>query len=505
MNLRSRVLVGMALIALVLAGSAWLLTRSTEDRLVGAIDDQLDEAMVPALQANDIRSYVSLGRCAQLAGRVSEASREDSDEASADSDSAGTGVFDDELATTQPEPERLSNLFIGSLSEDGRLETCFAPNVSEETPPPVIPADSAIRAAATGEPFTVGTDGSDLRYRVRTAPSELTGQIVVVAQPLRQVDAAVSRLIDVEVAVTVAILGVMGLVAWWVVHLGVRPLNQMTVTATAIAAGDLSARVPEVGPETEAGRLGRALNQMLGRIEDAFDERTRSEVQLRQFLADASHELRTPVTTIRGYAELYQSGGLEGSRELAEAMRRTGQEAVRMGKLIDDMLLLARLDQGRPLESSPVDVSALVADAARDAGAVDPARPISSSTPEPGTEPLVVLGDSDRLRQVIAKLVGNALVHTEAGAAIEITAQAADGRAVVSVTDHGAGMPPDAVDHAFERFYRADRSRSRHQGGTGLGLAIVAAIVSAHGGTVGLTSVEGQGTKARIELPLAPS
>jgi two-component system, OmpR family, sensor kinase len=284
----------------------------------------------------------------------------------------------------------------------------------------------------------------------------------------------------------------------------------MTATATAIAAGDLSPRVPEPAYDTEAGQLGRALNRMLGRIERAFDQRTRSEHQLRQFLADASHELRTPVTTIRGYAELYQAGGLGDlgeHGELDEAMRRTGQEAVRMGKLIDDMLLLARLDQGRPLESGPVDLASLVADAARDAGAVDPSRAITVASDPSPDRPLVVRGDSDRLRQVIANLVGNALVHTPAGTPIAITTSVdgPDRRAVVAIADQGPGMSEEAVAHAFERFYRADRSRSRQHGGTGLGLAIVRAIVTSHGGTVELTSERGVGTTARLELPLLGS
>ncbi|HEX8804856.1 MAG TPA: HAMP domain-containing sensor histidine kinase, partial [Acidimicrobiales bacterium] len=336
-----------------------------------------------------------------------------------------------------------------------------------------------------------------------------TGDVFVVALPLADVDAAVDRLVAVEAAATLAILGVLGLVGWWVVHLGIRPLKQMTATASAIADGDLSRRVPEVAPRTEAGELGAALNRMLGRIERAFDARSRSEERLRRFVADASHELRTPVTTIRGYAELYQAGGLADEAELAEAMRRTGQEAVRMGNLVDDMLLLARLDQGRPLESTPVDLADLVADAARDAGAVAPDRAVTARA----DGPLVVLGDSDRLRQVLANLVGNALVHTPPGTPVEVRARRApapsapvDGPdvAVVEVVDHGQGMPPEAAERAFERFYRADRSRARHRGGSGLGLAIVDAIATAHGGTVALDSGEGTGTTVRITLPLAP-
>jgi two-component system OmpR family sensor kinase len=286
-----------------------------------------------------------------------------------------------------------------------------------------------------------------------------------------------------------------------VIHLGVRPIKSMTATATAIAGGELSHRVPDVAPGTEAGELGTALNSMLGRIEDAFDERSRSEERLRRFVADASHELRTPVTTIRGYAELYRSGGLVAAEELDEALRRTEQEAVRMGRLVEDLLALTRLDQGRPLAAEPVDLAAVASDAGRDARAVAPDRVITIDT----AGPLVVSGDDDRLRQVVANVVGNALVHTEPGSPIEIRAEAVPGgRARLEVVDHGAGMPPEVAARAFERFFRADPSRSRHRGGTGLGLAIVEAAVGAHGGSVELDSAPGRGTTVRIELPLDP-
>jgi two-component system OmpR family sensor kinase len=272
----------------------------------------------------------------------------------------------------------------------------------------------------------------------------------------------------------------------------------MTATAGAIAAGDLSQRVPEGAPGTEAGDLGVALNSMLGRIEEAFDQRTASEERLRRFIADASHELRTPVTTIRGYAELYRTGALGQKPELDEAMRRTEQEAVRMGTLVEDLLHLARLDQGRPLERAPVDLEVLAADAVRDAAAVAPHRTITAST----SGPTVVLGDDARLRQVIANLVGNALVHAP-DAAIEVRVGRAEERAHVEVADDGPGMAAEDAGRAFERFYRADASRHRHRGGSGLGLAIVEATVRAHGGTVSLQSAEGAGTTVRVDLPLA--
>jgi two-component system OmpR family sensor kinase len=273
----------------------------------------------------------------------------------------------------------------------------------------------------------------------------------------------------------------------------------MTETAVAIADGDLSQRVPDVVPGTEAGELGEALNTMLGRIEGAFAERARSEARLRQFVADASHELRTPVTTIRGYAELYRTGGLRGPGELDSALRRTEDEAVRMGSLVEDLLLLARLDQGRPLQREPVDLDVLARDAVRDAGAVDPDHPVTAVT----AGGVVVPGDADRLQQVVTNLVGNARVHTPPGTAVEVRTSREGDRAVLEVADSGPGMPPEVAERAFERFYRADPARSRHQGGTGLGLAIVKATVDAHGGTVSIRSAPGQGTTVRVELPTA--
>jgi two-component system OmpR family sensor kinase len=470
MTLRARVLVGMAVIAVVLAGSSYVIARSTEARLMDGVDNQLDDLLVPAVVAAD-RHF---------------------DEAVACSETQEASVAD-----------RPSAAFVGVVIPDGPTCPSIEPNVGEGMPTPVVQHTAAERSALSGEPFTVLSEDSEMRYRVLATVSPTTRNLVFVALPLDDLDASVDKLVGVEVAATLTVLGALGLVAFWVIHLGVRPVKQMTATATAIAAGDLSPRVPEVDPGTEAGQLGRALNRMLGRIERAFDRRTRSEEQLRQFLADASHELRTPVTTIRGYAELYQAGGLSGPDELDEAMRRTGQEAVRMGRLVEDMLLLARLDQGRPLQSMPVDVATLVADAWRDAGAVDPDRTIALDN----DGPLMVRGDSDRLRQVIGNLLGNAMVHTPPGTPIEVTAGLAEtgDRAVITIVDHGPGMSEEAVAHAFERFYRADRSRARSHGGSGLGLSIVHAIVTSHGGTVTLTSTEGEGTTARVELPLLGS
>jgi two-component system OmpR family sensor kinase len=286
-----------------------------------------------------------------------------------------------------------------------------------------------------------------------------------------------------------------------VLRLGIRPIKRMTAAAEQIAAGDRSHRVPELAPSTEAGQLGVALNRMLDAMDDSFARQAASEDRLRRFVADASHELRTPVTTIRGYAELYRIGGLPAGEPLDEAMRRTEQEAVRMARLVDDLLTLAKLDQGRPLERRPVDLGALVADAARDARAVDGARSITTSLPATGTA--IVEGDEDRLRQVIANVVGNALVHTPPGTPIELRVDTSDDRAAMRVVDHGPGMPADVAARVTQRFYRADPSRARHRGGSGLGMSIADAAVSAHGGSISIDSTEGVGTTVVVSLPRA--
>ncbi len=449
MSLRARLLVGMAVVAAVLVGAAVLIARTTEADLVARVDDQLQSVREPLRRGP-------------------------------------RGPGDDGA---------LSSLFVGVVQGDTH-QTFATPNVTGNDPLPEIPVERVATVEQDGQArlFTVGSD-TDVRFRVLARPQR--GGVVVLALPLSDVDAAVARLVRVEALVTVAVLAVLGLVTWWVVRLGVWPVQRMTKTAAAIADGDLSQRVPDVVRGTEAGELGEALNTMLGRIEHAFAERGRSEARLRQFVADASHELRTPVTTIRGYAELYRTGGLRDEGELDVAMRRTEQEAVRMGSLVEDLLLLARLDQGRPLQRVPVDLDVLVRDAVRDAGAVDPVHPVTAVA----AGGVVVPGDADRLRQVVTNLVGNARVHTPPGTPGEVRTSREGDRAVLEVADSGPGMPPEVAERAFERFYRADPARSRHQGGTGLGLAIVQATVDAHGGTVTLRTAPGRGTVVRLELP----
>jgi two-component system OmpR family sensor kinase len=360
---------------------------------------------------------------------------------------------------------------------------------------PVLP--KPLSSAAADTPITVsGTGGS--RWRLLVEPFD-SGSYVVVAVPLSEVDFALNQVVLLEATVGAAVLVAMVVVALLIVRIGLRPLERMGHTAEAIAGGDLSQRVSPATPRTEIGRLGLALNGMLSQIESAFAERTQSEGRLRRFIADASHELRTPLTSIRGYAELLRRGAERSPEDSELARRRIEEEATRMSVLVDDMLLLARLDQGRPLEREPVDLQAIARDARADASAVAPVRPVTLTAPGP----VVVTGDDMRLRQVVGNLVRNALVYTPPTTPIEIGLARRDGRAMLTVADHGPGLPPDVATRVFEPFYRGDTGRSRDRGGAGLGLSIVAAVVAAHQGEVRVRQTEGGGATFEVELPLA--
>ena len=379
----------------------------------------------------------------------------------------------------------------------GAVRAQLAGYIEQGDSPPAIP--DGLRVTSVERFATVdATDGSR-DYRVLATPLS-NGGALVVALPLDDVTDTLRRVVAVEVIVTLAVLGLLGLLALWVVRVGLRPLVAIEHTAEAIAAGDLSQRVERAEPDTEVGRLGLALNAMLGQIERAFRERAASEERLRRFVADASHELRTPLTSIRGYAELFRRGAADDPDELTTAMRRIEEEGERMGELVEDLLLLARLDQGRPLEQEPVDLGRVATDAVADARAVDPDRPITLTVT--GDGPVLVTGDEARLRQVAANLLANARQHTPAGTPVAVRVRADGGRAVLQVADEGPGLAEEEAARVFERFYRADRSRARASGGTGLGLSIVAAIAEAHGGTASVTSSPGAGATFRVELPL---
>jgi two-component system, OmpR family, sensor kinase len=339
--------------------------------------------------------------------------------------------------------------------------------------------------------FTVPAENGGGRYRVRASLDAGSPNLLIIASSLGDVDSTLHRLTLIELLATAGVLVALAALGLWVVRLGLRPLREIELTAEAITAGDLSRRVDHPDPRTEVGRVGSALNTMLDRIET-------SDRRRRRFIADASHELRTPLAAVRAYAELFGRGAASRPADLERSMSGITREAERMSLLVDDLLLLARLDEGRPLERKPVDLAQLVGEAVDAARVVEPERPIEVSV-----EPATVTGDEARLRQVLDNLFANARSHTPPGTAVSVDLHRVDGRARLSIADHGLGLTDEEAARVFERFYRADTSRSRASGGVGLGLSIVAAVTEAHGGTAEAGPTPGGGATFVVTLPLA--
>ncbi|MEV0876291.1 HAMP domain-containing sensor histidine kinase [Micromonospora echinofusca] len=414
----------------------------------------------------------------------------------------------------------------------------FNPNLRPEDLPPWPTTEQGF-AELVGEPFTVRSRDGHSRWRMLYTQLP-NGQMGAVGQHLTDVDLAVKRLVWIDVLAGTAVLILLASIGAAIVRTSLKPLVEIERTAAAIAGGDLTRRVPdpEEGqpfPTSELGRLSRALNAMLNQIEVAFTARAaselaarsaeavardaagaaraseararRSEERMRQFVADASHELRTPLTTIRGFAELYRQGAASAPEQTADLLRRIEQEAARMGLLVEDLLLLARLDRERPLALAPVELPVLASEAVEAARVTAPERRIELEV-APSSGPLVVYGDDARLRQVIGNLMTNALTHTPPEAGVTLRLRAEPGNlAVVEVVDTGPGLTPEQAERVFERFYRVDAARTRRAGGntgTGLGLAIVAALVRAHHGTVEVAETPGGGATFRVRLPLVP-
>jgi two-component system, OmpR family, sensor kinase len=396
-------------------------------------------------------------------------------------------------------------------------------SVPDGVPPPRLPSYADLVARAGDEPFTVGAVDGTMSWRVLVAARQ-DGSLAISGVSLKAVDATADLLLAIDVAVMLVVLALLAAVAALVVRMGLRPLTRMERTSAEITAGDLSLRIRDADPHTEPGRLGIALNSMLDRIEAEVSARTTSERRLRQFVADASHELRTPLTSIRGFAELYRRGGAVPGPRLDEMMGRIESEAARMGLLVEDLLLLARLDLQRRPERRPVDLLAIAADTISDAHARQPDRLVElaalGGAADAPFEPVTVLGDEHGLRQVATNLVANALQHTAAPATVVLRVgrhrpgtpvarpAAAVGEvpadrplAVLEVADTGPGVPAEHAERVFERLYRADPSRNRRSGGSGLGLSIVAAIVTSHGGRVELHGMPGAGATFRVLLP----
>jgi two-component system, OmpR family, sensor kinase len=395
---------------------------------------------------------------------------------------------------------------------------CTNQVLSKRQATPKLPTlDAGELAEHQGVPFTVSAPGAGHSWRVLVLPvvdgSGNPAGGMTIALNLQEVNETVWRLIVIEAVVGAVVLFVLGALGYTAIRSSLRPLVEVEVTAAAIAGGDLTRRVPRAAPRTEVGRLAGALNGMLAQIESAFTDREAaaaraqaSEARMRRFIADASHELRTPLTAVRGFAELLrqQSAGKEraGSPVLV-ASDRIEQAATRMGLLIEDLLLLARLDQQRPLQARPVDLLALATDAVSEARVAKPEHPVTLVVPGgAGGSPPVVRGDLDKLRQVVGNLLSNAFQHTPPATAVTVSVRTEAGDAVLEVADEGPGLRPEDAARVFERFYRVDAARSRDSGGTGLGLSIVDSIVTAHGGQVSVRSAPGEGARFRVTLPL---
>jgi two-component system OmpR family sensor kinase len=416
-----------------------------------------------------------------------------------------------------------SNFFAADVGSGGVAFTKYDDTHYEQADLPNPPRTADEASGQVNHFYTSTSSNGQTRWRVLvTSDAANPGYYLVFAKDMSDVDDAITRLFLAELLVGAGVVVLLAVVGAAVVRASLRPLREIENTAAAIAQGDLARRVPEYEPgyeepRTEVGHLARSLNTMLGQIEAAFTARAQSEARawhseerMRQFVADASHELRTPLTTIRGFAELYRQGAFASPADAQRLVRRIEDEAARMGLLVEDLLLLARLDAARPLAMTPLELRVIGSDAVIAAQAVAPDRPIKLDIPE-GTGPLVVNGDEARLRQVVGNLMTNALVHTPAGTPVTLRLRGEPGLAVIEVADRGPGLAPEQVNRVFERFYRADVARTRRSGdgsgdagsGTGLGLAIVAALVVAHGGVVEVETLPGQGATFRVRLPLA--
>ena len=343
-------------------------------------------------------------------------------------------------------------------------------------------------AAFGSKPFTIEAPGADFRVATTVLPSSLGS--VIVAQSLSDFDKTTRQIGIVFLIIGGLVLLFIAFASRQVIKLSMKPLEKIEATAEKIAAGDLSARLENFEPDTEVGRLSTSLNQMLSRIEESFAARTESEGKLRRFVADASHELRTPLTSIRGFAELHRQGAVPEGEKTKELISRIEKESMRMGSLVEDLLMLARIDQSREIVMADVDLSTLIKEAVTSAQVAGPEHPITSDI----AHDVHTQGDSDKIYQVVTNLLANARAHTPAGTAIHVATYSADDGTYVTVADKGPGLSAEDQQHVFERFYRVDTSRQRSSSdGSGLGLSIVDEVMKAHGGSVSVSSEPGNG------------
>lgn len=509
MRIRTRLTLAIAGVLLItIASLGYVLVRDTRAALVQDVDDDIIQnaqrkGPKPNDHDKDPNYYVSDG-----------------------SPSAGYGKPGDGPPPWKPDdwvkatPIPLGAAIVDDGDEDDGREIyersvasfCFTPNGGvvwsepsgytddPDSPPylPEVPSDELTAMLNTIQ--TVPSEDGTFDYRLLVTVRD-NGDYLITARSLQQVDNSIERLIRTILIAGSLAVAAAALASWLVIRRGFEPVDQMIGTAEKIAAGDLTQRVAESDPHTELGRLGSALNEMLGQVEQAALVREDNENRLRRFVADAAHELRTPLTSLRGYAELYRQGALATPDAVAMAMGRIEAESRRMGRLVDDLLLLARMDQQRGLEMAPVDIGDVVTEAVTDFEVVDPTRPVTiEQTGDP-----TVIGDRNRLRQVIDNLLTNVRTHTPAETPVHVVVAPEPGFVDISVEDEGPGIAKEDQERVFERFWRADPGRVRSRGGTGLGLAIVASLVQAHGGSVAVDSEVGRGTKFTVRLPTAPA
>ena len=480
LSLRSRLLVIslLLLVAALLASNAVLVTLLQRD-LVQQLDDRLRAAAAVAASPLD------------------------------PVDVTGQGV---PQARDAVERELTGDVYLARLGADGAVQQVLRPATGSG---PELPAlDVAAVEERDGRPFEAPATVGDHPWRVVAAPLGTGGTqqegAVVVAVSLDGTDQTIRQLGVLMLVIDSLVLALVGGTGWFAVRAGLRPLRLIETTAASIADGDLSTRVPVLAsPATELGRLSAALNGMLDRIQAGDAARAVTADQMRRFVADASHELRTPLFGIKGYTELYRMSGMTERADVDTAMDRIEREAARLVRLVEDLLLLARLDEdgasgGLPLRLSPMDLRTLAVDALHDLRVLDPGRPVTLTGPGGGpTSSAPVLGDEARLRQVTANLIGNAVAHTLPGTRVRIGVGTHAGEAVLEVVDDGPGMSADQAARVFDRFYRADDARGRAgSAGAGLGLAIVDSLVAAHHGRVELDTAPGAGTTFRVVLPL---
>ena len=470
-SLRSRLTLGIVILTAIAFATASFATQSLlKGYLISEVDKELiaiADASVPRIERgglgrndeednddrHEIRQRLGLGPAAPLNRIPTTASL-----TLLDPNGAVIGGLGGDLATT-----RVADYLVGLLPQEV--------------------------ASHGSEPFTIEATGAD--FRVTARPLN-TGETVVAAQNLGELEKTLDRLGALFGLIALLLLILITFAARSVIRISMKPLKDVEETAAKIAAGNLSTRMPDGQSSTEVGRLATSLNAMLSRIEEAFAARTESENKLRRFVADASHELRTPITAIRGFSELHRQGAVIGEKETSELIGRIENESKRMGSLVEDLLLLARLDQSREMESKPVDINQVVEDAVISARAAGPGHPVTFET---SAAELFTLGDQLRIHQVVANLLSNARSHTPVGTPIHVAVKATDNGVEVAVSDQGPGLSQEDQKRIFERFYRADGSRVRvGQDGTGLGLSIVDAVMRAHGGSVSVQSGIGKGS-----------